>query len=601
MKRSLILLLSFLLLGFSVPSAAAAADPVPAVSLSIQAVTEAYMTRFTISARDPLTGQTVPILVRLSNQPADLADNDYFVDYAAGPDASLPYGSAGWSDLAPGAMGTPFSVNGPTPIAVLAYDNEALGDPDGNDTGQEIGLSVAVALPGQEPGPWIAIPALPVVPATLTAQPSRVQAGEPTAVTFTLTNAAGLPLAGYSVQPEVQALPKGVTNAAGQVTLSVDGGSVGPLAFWAEDDADNGQNMAGIQYAGAYATATLDVVAHLPPPKPHPEPRPHPHPKPGPHPKPRPKPHPVPPPPRHHHHPLPRPRPKRLPPPKGKTGRRPSHPAHPSPPGRHPRLAARLVFLARNNLPYDGAVGSVLAVKRRAPLYVTDSREVVLLGGRGALTPTVAASLRVRGLSTRRIWGADRYGTASQVALAEGAKNHTAVVVSGVGSVGLLAAAGVADARGWPILLASPDGIPAVEQGLVGRLQIRRVYVMGAGPGLSEAVRWLQSVGVRVLRIGGRNPWQAEAAWVRVLGLHPRTLYLVRAGGFAAVIPMLPAVALHRSLVLTLPARPPIPAAIRRLLGQLGRKQPVQAVWIGGRPIPSGIKAQVARDLRGDP
>jgi putative cell wall-binding protein len=549
MKRSPILLASFVALEIGlVPSAAGASGlVVPSLTVSVRAVTEAYVTRFTLTARNPDTGQIVPVWVKLSNQPADAADNDYYVDYAAGTAARGTYGPDGWTDLPPDAAGTPFLVDGPTPVAVLAYDNEALGDPDGNDTGQAIGIAVAVDEPGSVPGPWVAVPEIPVVPATLSASPMTVLAGVPTAVTFRLTDAAGAPLAGYSVQPEVASTPTGVTNGQGTVTLTVDPGSPGPLAFWAEDQADNGHNLAGIMYAGAYATVTLNAVTALPKPKPHPNPQPKPKPHPTPTPSPKPSPAPTPPP--------------------------------------SPKPIAPLVLLARNNLPYDGIVGSVLAVRDKAPLYLTDSRflstdtaaalkaigcrHVILLGGKGAITPRVVRALRAAGIATRRLWGADRYGTAAQVALAEGDPSGVAVVASGVHTASLLAAAGMAAAHGWILLLAAPTGLPVEERAVLGRDRVRRVFVVGSAPGLAQAASEIRAAGIAVERVAGTTPYEAEANWVKATHMHPAVLYITVLGDILDTIPMLPAVAAHRSVILSMPASAPLPSALSDTLKSL--------------------------------
>jgi hypothetical protein len=544
-----------LTLGLVPPAAAASGPAVPSLTVSIRAVTEAYPTRFVLTARDSATGQVVPVFVRLSNQPADAADNDYYVDYADGAAAASPYGTSAWTDLGPGATGDPFKVDGPTSVTVLAYDNEALGDPDGNDTGQAIGLAVAVVTPNGAPGPWIAVPGVPVVPAMLTARPTTVEIGVPTPVTFRLTDALGHPLAGYSVQPEVQPTPTGTTGPDGTVTLTVEPGSPGPLAFWAEDPADNGHNLAGIEYAGAYPTVTLDAVTVLPKPPPGP-------------------------------------------------------PPNPSPPPRPP-----LVVLARNNLPFDGLVGSVLAVRDQAPLYLTDSRflttdtaqalkalgvtHVILLGGTGAITPAVARVLQARGIHTERLFGRDRYGTAAAVALAEGDPSGVAVVADGLTMGSLPAAASVAAAHGWVLLLADGHGVPPVERPLFQRLHVHRVYVVGSAPGLNLAAGWLESVGLSVRRIGGVDPYTAETAWMHALLPHPGFVYVTRTGDTVDSLPLIPAVALHHAVVLTVPNALPLPATLVSGLRAVAASHPRLLALDATDPIAAPVLAALRRVLGG--
>jgi hypothetical protein len=477
-----------------------AAGSPPAVTVEPAAVTEAYFSTLTLTVTDPATGAPVPALVRLTAVPADAQDTDYYVDYGVGRTAAT-YGGPGWVDLGPGQTGAPFAVDGPTTITVLAYDNEAVGDGDGNDAHQAVGIQVAANPPGGPVGPWTDAVSVPVVPATLTANPATVAVGTSTAVTFTLTNAQGLPLAGYAIAPEVGSTPTGTTDAAGKATLTLQPATTGSVAFWAEDDADNGHNMAGILYAGAYATATVTVAASLPPPTP-PAPQPAPSP----------------------------PAPTAPPPPPPPASPPPVPGTPPAPPPAPARTGAAV--LARDDLPYDGMVGEVLAVRVHAPLWLTATHRldpavaaklradgigtVYVVGGPGAVSPAVTAAIRAMGIRVVRLWGWDRYGTAAAVARYLGDPSGTAVVATGVRYAEGMTVAPLAAKAGWPVLWADAEGLPATERAAVQAVGVRRVYAVGSPASVgAPAVNWLERTGIAVARVGaagGPDPAATEAA-----------------------------------------------------------------------------------------
>ncbi len=520
MKPSLMLLTSFVVgmaaVGMATGLAEAAA---PVASANVPAITEAYFTTFTLSLVDPTTGQPAAGWVEFQNLPASAADTDYFVDYAAVTAGSpLPaYGQLGWNDLGPNQVGAPFYVNGSATVEVLAYDNEAQGDVDGSDQGQRLGVAVAAG----SAGPYVAAPSIPVVPATLTAQPSSLTVGTSTAVTFTLRSATGAPLMGYAVQPEQGTTPHGVTNAAGQVTLSVDPSQTGSLAFWAENDADNGNNLAGIQYAGPYAVATLSVVAA----------------------------------------------------------------ASSSPPPSVTVLLARndLPFDALVGQILADRYGWPLYLTPTASLpstllqtfKATHVTRVVILGGPAAVSTAIAAQLAADGLAVDRLWGWDRYGTAAAVAGFEGDASGVAVVTGGLDYHDLLSVAAVAGRHQWPLFLANRSGLPAVEQQVIQVDHVRLAYLVGSSASVNaKAAAALQALGVRVVRIAGSgppNPYNTEAAVIQAFGasLSWRTVWVTSGASFLAGVEASPSVAAANGMLVQLPPSGPLPAALATALTTL--------------------------------
>src|SRR5579875_1020544 len=335
----------------------------PEASVSIAAVTEGYPTTFTLTVTDSTTGKPLTGYVEFGNVPANAHDADYYVDVAAVPEGSpLPaYGQFGWTDLGAQQTSSPVSIAGTDTVEVLAYDEEASGDPDTTDAGQ----SIAVAWSPTASGPFEPLTTIPVSPATLIASPAAVTVGTPTPVTFTLTSATGAPLSAFAVAPEQGGGPSGTTGANGTVTITLDPRSAGTLAYFAEDAADNGNNLAGIQYAGPYATASITATA---PPTPPPA----------------------------------------------------------SPPPRTTAILARSdlpydalvgqVLADRTHWPVYLTPPTVLEPSIVAAWKADHVGTVVILGGPGAISAGIAAEIEGMGISVNRIWGWDRYGTAAALA-----------------------------------------------------------------------------------------------------------------------------------------------------------------------------------------
>lgn len=543
MKLSHIPLASFAALGILITlSAPALAAPTSvAVTVSgLQSVTEAYPNQMVLNVVDPSTGQAVPSWVELVNSPASGADTDYYVDYAVG--SSPPaYGMPGWTDLGPGAAGPAFWIDGPTTVSVMTYDNEAQGDPDGNDTGQGIGVEVAPGQSGSSPGTFTLATTIPVVPATLTASPSTIAPSVSTAVTFTLKDASGHPLSGFSVQPETASSPTGVTNAQGRVTLQLSA-PAGLMTFWAEDTVDNGQNMAGITYAGAYATAvvTIKTPAVTPPPTP----------------------------------------------------------------------TVPTVLLARSDLPYDGLVGSVLAVHDKIPLLLTTpgsltlatrqtlqadhTTHVVVLGGPVAVSAGVLSTLEGMGITVTRVAGLDRYGTAAAIFRTVGDASGTVMLTNGDAFPNLMSIAALAGAQGWPVLLTHNGSIPPVEAPLFSGYGIRTVYVVGSPSSVSQStMAWLTQRGLSVIRVdnasGLTGSYATEAAvMARFRSVLKFTTLYVTGPGFLAGLQATPTVAEKGSMVIEMPSALPVAPELSQVLRGLTGTV-IEVSPLSGSGIPTSV------------
>ena len=154
--------------------------------------------------------------------------------------------------------------------------------------------------------------------------------------------------------------------------------------------------------------------------------------------------------------------------------------------------------------------------------------------GTGFKTGYGAYDLRVKRGHATRLAGADRIATAvavSQERFADGAlAGGSVVIANGYGFADALAGSTLAGALRGPLLLTAPKTLPAAVRAEIVRLRASRVYVIGGGAAVSEAVSGALAKipGVSVQRVKGANRFETAAAVARRAdGL--------RAGGVARV------------------------------------------------------------------
>lgn len=131
------------------------------------------------------------------------------------------------------------------------------------------------------------------------------------------------------------------------------------------------------------------------------------------------------------------------------------------------------VVVARSDVGVDALTAAPLAVVLDAPLLLVDSQRlppatadalpdgatVHVVGGEAAVADEVLDDLRDAGHEVVRHAGRDRFATAAAVAHAVREAGGTGGVVVTAAATGQ-SAAGLASARGWPLLLAEPATLP---------------------------------------------------------------------------------------------------------------------------------------------
>jgi putative cell wall-binding protein/uncharacterized coiled-coil protein SlyX len=165
------------------------------------------------------------------------------------------------------------------------------------------------------------------------------------------------------------------------------------------------------------------------------------------------------------------------------------------------------VVLARGDEFADALAGVPLAYSLDAPILLTHSailtastkqeiielnaKNVIILGGKGAISKAVEDELISMGLTVDRISGANRNDTASQIALrmkAAGTYNGKIFVANGLDFPDALAASAYAAKLGYPILLSLPDRIPVSTQTAIDELSPEAAYIAGGTAVISNAV-----------------------------------------------------------------------------------------------------------------
>jgi putative cell wall-binding protein len=215
------------------------------------------------------------------------------------------------------------------------------------------------------------------------------------------------------------------------------------------------------------------------------------------------------------------------------------------------------VYLARGDDPADALAASFASGLHSSPVLLTQrdvlssaAREelsalsparVRVIGGTSAVSESVADSLRAAGYEVIRHAGGDRYETAANVARSGGAaiigsfegKGPTAILANGTVPFDALAAGPLAAGQLLPVLLTTPNAVPAATQSALDDLDIRQVIILGGTSAVSNAVADdLTRSGRAVRRIAGTDRMETAVAVADLIveaGYNPTRVALVSA------------------------------------------------------------------------
>jgi subtilisin family serine protease/putative cell wall-binding protein len=188
------------------------------------------------------------------------------------------------------------------------------------------------------------------------------------------------------------------------------------------------------------------------------------------------------------------------------------------------------VFLSREDDFPDALAAVPLAYKEQAPILLTDpqdlsaevlaelrrlaAKEVILLGGTGAISEQVKNQLSAQGYPVRRIGGPNRYATAAALAETLGTTSK-AIVVNGDNYPDALAIAAQAALQGEPLLLTSDQLLPSETDLVLRRLSVAETLVIGGEARISSFV-CRQLPGAQ--RLAGSDRYETAA---EILALYP--------------------------------------------------------------------------------
>jgi putative cell wall-binding protein/Leucine-rich repeat (LRR) protein len=192
---------------------------------------------------------------------------------------------------------------------------------------------------------------------------------------------------------------------------------------------------------------------------------------------------------------------------------------------------AETVILARGDSFADALAGVPLAYLLDAPILLTapsqlssvvlseiqrlGAKEIIILGGTGAVSAGVESSLVAAGLTVERLAGTSRYDTAVKIAeamQAAGADFSSAFMAVGSNFPDALAAAAYAAINGQPILLTASTYLPPATESALTALGIQDVLLVGGLGVINADVEANLSEMVVTDRIFGTNRYETALA-----------------------------------------------------------------------------------------
>ena len=121
------------------------------------------------------------------------------------------------------------------------------------------------------------------------------------------------------------------------------------------------------------------------------------------------------------------------------------------------------------------------------------AKGVIILGGVDAISQNVENQLKTRGLTTTRLFGTDRYGTAAKIAGAlkpagTVAGQPTAVIASGEGFADALTGGPLSYTGRLPMLLTAKTSLPAPTDTALSDLGIKHVIILGGTDAVGPSI-----------------------------------------------------------------------------------------------------------------
>lgn len=111
--------------------------------------------------------------------------------------------------------------------------------------------------------------------------------------------------------------------------------------------------------------------------------------------------------------------------------------------------------------------------------YTSTGKNLLIIGGKDAISEKTEAELRKLGFSVSRLWDWDRYGTAARIAIDLWKTSKSAVIVQAESSKNLLIAEKIALRTNSPVLFTKKYVLPDVTKKALRTLGAEKIYLVG--------------------------------------------------------------------------------------------------------------------------
>lgn len=158
------------------------------------------------------------------------------------------------------------------------------------------------------------------------------------------------------------------------------------------------------------------------------------------------------------------------------------------------------VIIVRGDIPTDYVIASIYAHSSEIPIVLVNPnsipgdikkelagyarsgyKDLLIIGGKEAISLGVEDSLRGMGFSVSRLWDWNRYGTAARVAIDLWSKAESTVIVNGEEYQDFLVAQRVALKNNIPILFSLNASITPETADALQKLEVRQAFLVGNG------------------------------------------------------------------------------------------------------------------------
>jgi SpoIID/LytB domain protein len=233
---------------------------------------------------------------------------------------------------------------------------------------------------------------------------------------------------------------------------------------------------------------------------------------------------------------------------------------------------AETVILANYNAFADALSAAPLAYKYKGPILLTQKdfltadakkdiadikpSQVIIVGGTGSVSAQVVQDIKSinSNITVRRIGGADRFEVAQKISSELGTPG-TSIVANGMNFPDALAIAPYAARKGYPILLAQPNKLPAKTEAALESNKTTKTIVVGGEASVGKNV-FSQLPGAD--RIGGADRFEVAANILKELKMSSQRAFVATGLTFAdALTGSVYAAKMNAPLLLTMPTYVP--------------------------------------------